>query len=371
VLNAVVVSREKGIFDINSERQEEIFRTFRSSRVIAPILLGIGVGLFMVYRNFDAAEFDKIKWTGSTLFWVGVAAVFLIVRHLFYSLRLFILADGALSFRKCVELLFIWEFSTAVTPTSAGGAAVALFVLTLEKIPPAKTAVIVIYKVLLDSIFYLLLFPILFLFLGFHFVSPETLNIHQIGGLGYTFLTVYGLMALQGALMFYGVFFNPKGFKELLHYITSLPLLNRFNEKANNFGEEVITASKAMKGKSWSFHYKAFATTIAAWTCRFMMVNVLIYGIYSEMNHDFYSHAIVFGRVTSMYVVTLFAPSPGGAGFAEAAFVSFLSDYIPKTIASVVGLTWRMMSHYTYLLLGAAIVPNWIRKLLLERLGNK
>jgi uncharacterized protein (TIRG00374 family) len=369
--NADAVSRENEIFDINKGRQEEIFRSFRSSRVIAPILLGIGVGFFMVYRNFDPTEFEKIRWTGTTLFWVGVATFFLIIRHLCYTLRLFILADGALSFRKCFELLFIWEFSTAVTPTSAGGAAVALFVLTLEKIPPARTAVIVIYKVLLDSIFYLLLFPVLFLFLGFHFISPETTGIHHIGGLGYTFLTVYGLMALQGGLMFYGVFFNPLGFKKLLHWITSLPLLNRFNEKANNFGEEVMIASKAMKGKSWSFHYKAFATTIAAWTCRFMMVNVLIYGIYSEMDHDMHTHAMVFGRVTSMYVVTLFAPSPGGAGFAEAAFVSFLSDYIPKTIASVVGLVWRMMSHYTYLLLGAAIVPNWIRRLLLERMSTK
>ncbi|MFZ4543287.1 MAG: lysylphosphatidylglycerol synthase transmembrane domain-containing protein [Saprospiraceae bacterium] len=369
--NADFVSEEKRLFNINAKRQEEIFRSFRASRVLVPILLGIGVGLYMVYRNFDPAEFEKIRWTGRTFFWVGIAAIFLVIRHLFYSLRLYILADGALTFRKCVELLFIWEFSTAITPTSAGGAAVALFVLTLEKIPPAKTAVIVIYKVLLDSIFYLVLFPILFVILGFQFISPETIDIHHFGGLGYTFLTVYGLMALQGGLLFYGVFFNPKGFRNLMDWVTRLPLLNRFNEKAKNFGEEVMIASVGMKGKDRNFHYRAFGTTIAAWICRFMMVNVLIYGIYEDMNQDLHSHAIVFGRVTTMYVVTLFAPSPGGAGFAEAAFVSFLRDYIPTTIASVVGLIWRMMSHYTYLLVGAAIVPNWLTKLLLERRKQK
>lgn len=349
------------------QKQQDIFNSFKTSRILIPIILGIGVGLYMVFRNFDASEFDKIQWTSNTVFWVFIAIILLVVRHLFYSLRLFILADGALSYRKCVELLFVWEFSTAITPTSAGGAAVALFVLTLERIPPAKTAIIVIYKVLLDSLFYIILFPLLFIFLGYKFISPETIDFNNIGGLGYTFLTVYGLMILQGGLLLYGVFINPKGFRKLLDWATRLPLLNRFHEKALHFGEEVQVASEAMIGKARSFHYKAFAATAAAWTCRFMMVNVLIYGFYDGMKHDLHSHAIVFGRITTMYVVTLFAPSPGGAGFAEAAFVSFLSDYIPKTVASVVGLTWRMMSHYAYLIIGAVIIPNWIRRLLEAR----
>jgi glycosyltransferase 2 family protein len=361
------VKEEKEILTQTEQEQHEIFKSFRASRVLIPILLGIGVGLFMVFRNFDAAEFAKIQWTGRTLFWVGLAIIFLIIRHLFYALRLYILADGALTYRKCVELLFVWEFSTAITPTSAGGAAVALFVLTLEKIPPARTAVIVIYKVLLDSIFYLVLFPILFLLLGYHFISPQTHSFNDIGNLGATFLTVYGLMALQGGLLLYGVFLNPKGFRKLLDWATRLPLLNRFHERAIKFGDEVMIASEGMKGKDWSFHYRAFGATAAAWICRFMMVNVLIYGIYESMQHDFYTHAVVFGRVTTMYVVTLFAPSPGGAGFAEAAFVSFLSDYIPGTIASVIGLTWRLLSHYAYLVIGAAVVPNWIRRLIEAR----
>jgi hypothetical protein len=361
------VKEEREAFEQNEREQQEIFKSFRASRVLIPILIGIGVGCFMVFRNFNADEFAKIQWSGRTLFWFGVASVLLVIRHLFYSLRLYILADGALTFRKCIELLFVWEFSTAITPTSAGGAAVALFVLTLEKIPPAKTAVIVIYKVLLDSIFYLVLFPILFITLGYKFISPQTHSFEDIGRLGYTFFTVYGLMALQGGLLFYGVFFNPQGFKKLMDWATRLPLLNRFREKALVFGEEVLIASGAMKEKPRSFHYRAFGVTAAAWTCRFMMVNVLIYGIYEGMQHDLASHFIVFGRITTMYVVTLFAPSPGGAGFAEAAFVSFLSDYIPGTIASVIGLAWRLMSHYAYLIVGAAIVPNWIRRLIEAR----
>ncbi|NJN77591.1 MAG: hypothetical protein HC803_04080 [Saprospiraceae bacterium] len=48
--------------------------------------------------------------------------------------RLHILTEGEFTWRKCFELIFIWEFSSAVTPTSVGGSAVALFVLSQEKL---------------------------------------------------------------------------------------------------------------------------------------------------------------------------------------------------------------------------------------------
>lgn len=352
---------------VEQDAQHEIFRSFRASRVIIPIILGVGVVLFMLFRQFNPDDFSKIKWTGHTILWLGIALCLLVIRHLFYSLRLYFLADGLLTYRKCVELLFIWEFSTAITPTSAGGAAVALFVLTLEKIPPARTAVIVIYKILLDSIFYLTLFPLLFTIFGFKFMSPETQSWGQLGYLGKTFVTVYGLMFIQGALVFYGVFVNSQGFKNLLDWFTRLPLVSRFREKALRFGDDVAVASEGMKGKDWAFHWRAFAATAAAWTCRFMMVNALIYGFYEDMSHDLHSQGIVFSRITTMYVVTLFAPSPGGAGFAEAAFANFLSDYLPHTVALIVGFIWRLMSHYAYLVIGAAIIPNWIRRLLDKR----
>jgi glycosyltransferase 2 family protein len=355
---------------IDKQEEDDIFKSFKLSRVLIPIFVGLGVVFYMLFRKFNPDDFAKIHWTSHTLFWISIAVILLIIRHLCYALRLFILADGTFTYRKCIELLFIWEFSTAVAPTSAGGAAIALFVLTLEKIPPARVAVIVIYKVLLDSVFQFLLFPTLFLILGWQLLSPGVQDVNTLNQSAWVFLTVYSLMIAQGLLLIFGLFIYPVGIQKLLDYATKLPLLNRFRAKALKFGEDIVTASAVIKHKPFRFHICAFLATTAAWCSRFLLINCLIIAIAENVPTDFWSQAHLFGRVATNYIVVLFAPTPGGSGFAETGLVHAISDYVPETIGYVVALIWRLMTYYPYLITGAIIIPNWIRKLLAERKAN-
>ena len=356
---------------IDKQQEDDIFKSFKLSRVLIPIFVGLGVVFYMLYQKFNPDDFAKIHWTSHTFLWIGFAVILLIMRHLCYAARLYILADGTFTYRKCIELLFIWEFSTAVAPTSAGGAAIALFVLTLEKIPPARVAVIVIYKVLLDSIFQFLLFPTLFLILGWKLLSPGVESIDTLNQSAWVFLTVYGLMIIQGFLLIFGLFIYPVGIQKLLDFATKLPLLSRFRVKALKFGEDIVTASAVIKYKPFRFHLRAFAATTAAWCCRFLLINCLIIAIAENVPTDFWSQAHLFGRAATNYIMVLFAPTPGGSGFAETGLVHAIKDYVPETIGYVVALIWRLMTYYPYLITGAIIIPNWIRKLLEERKNNE
>ena len=143
-----------------SEEQQEVLDSIRVSRIIFPILIGIGVVLYLLWQQFDPVAFAKISWSRHTLFWLALAILLVITRHLAYATRLKILSDGAFSWRKCIELIFIWEFSSAVSPTSIGGTAVALFVLAQEKLSTAKTTTLVIYTAILDTIFFVGTLPI-------------------------------------------------------------------------------------------------------------------------------------------------------------------------------------------------------------------
>ncbi len=346
------------------EEANEIFKSFRLSRVLIPIVLGLGAIFYMLYRQFDPRELTKITWTVHTTFWLSLALLLLIGRHLMYSLRLYIIADGLFTYRKCIELLFIWEFSGTIAPTNAGGAAVALFVLTLEKIPPAKTAVIIIYKILLDSIFYFTLFPTLFLIFGFKMLRPNMHSLADLDGWGYSFLTVYGLMTLEGILLGYGIFINPFGLKNFLGWMTKFRFLQRFQSRAVKFGEELIIASKALQQQPRRFHLRAFGATAAAWTMRFSLIVCLIIGIQENIPTDFFTHATLFARSSVMYIVTLFSPTPGGAGLAEVVFGGFFQEYVSPTVALMIALLWRVMTYYSYLIAGAIVIPNWIRKLI-------
>ena len=153
---------KKEIQDNFNEEQREVLESVRISRIVLPILLGLGVVGYLFWRQYDAEDFAKISWTRHTTFWVSISFIFLIIRHAAYATRLRILSDKAFSWKKCIELIFIWEFSSAVSPTSLGGSAVALFVLAQEKLSTAKTTTIVLYSAILDTLFFLTTLPTLF-----------------------------------------------------------------------------------------------------------------------------------------------------------------------------------------------------------------
>ncbi len=350
------------------ERQEEILRSFRGSRILIPIVLGLGVVFYFMYSRFKPEDFERIQWNTHTFLWLGAAVLLLVCRHFTYALRLYILAGGAFRYRKCIELLFIWEFSTAIAPTSAGGAAVALFVLTLEKISAARTTVIVVYKIMLDSLFFMTMFIVMFSTFGYNMIRPEAHQFSDLDGLGYIFLTIFGLMLIEAAILGYGLFINPEGLKKLLDWATRIPFISRFREKALKFGAEIAMASSEMRGRPFRYHLSAFGATALAWTFRFALINCVVIAFSPDVLHlGFWAQTKMYARFACMYQVTLFSPSPGGSGFAEAAFSGFMTDYIPVNTGLVVAFVWRLITYYPYLIAGAIVIPNWIRKLVKER----
>lgn len=351
-----------------TEEQQEVLKSIRVSRIIAPILLGIGVVAYLLYRQYDADEFAQIKWTSHTLFWVIAALVIEITRHLAYSLRLYILSQGEFSYKKCIELIFIWEFSSAVSPTSVGGSAVAFFVLAQEKISTAKTATIVLYTIVLDTIFFIGTLPLLFLIFGTNMIRPGLTGFSDLDGWGYTFIFAYLLMAVYGTVFYIGLFQKPIQIKKLLIWLTKIRFLRKYREKAVELGNDLVVASRELKKQDWKFHIGAFLTTVIAWSFRFLLLNALIIAFVPAISLDFMSQFALYARLQTMFVIIAFSPTPGGAGFVEILFGGFLTDYVTdKTSGLVISTIWRLMAYYAYLLAGVIVIPNWIRKILNER----
>jgi glycosyltransferase 2 family protein len=353
-----------------TEEQRSVLRSLRSTRIILPIILGLSVVGYLLWRQLNANpdSFNKINWTGSTFFWIFMAICLLVLRHLAFSYRMYILSQGHFSFRKCIELIFIFEFSLCVTPTTVGGSAVSLFVMTQERLSGARTATIVVYKVVLDTIFFVGTLPFLYMLVGPTMVRPGMEAFGDLDWRARIFYLSYVAMATYGLFFFYGLFINPIIIKKLLVAFTNIPFLTRFREGAIRLGNEIVLASQEMKNLGKRQHFYAFLTTLTAWTCKFFLISCLIYGIGSTPL-GFWRELQLYSRLESMFVIMAFSPSPGGAGFAEATFHPFLLDFVPdKGVAIVIAFVWRLMSYYAYLAAGAIIVPNWIRKVFLKNL---
>lgn len=345
--------------------KEEVLQSIRISKIILPILLGVAAVLYLAWRQFNPEELSKVSWSGRVLQGILLAFFLLLIRHLAYAARLRILSQGDFSWRKCIELIFIWEFSAAVSPTSVGGSAVAFFVLAQEKLPAARTATIVLYTIILDTLFFILSIPILLSLFGLSMIRPDLHSLTELDAWGTTFFLAYFFMFLYGFIFFYGLFINPVQIKRLLFKITNLRFLKRFRKKAILTGTEMILASFEMRKQHWSFHLKAFAATIVAWSGRFLLLAVLIAAFKSDWPSSPSWYMGLYARLEAMFVIIAFSPTPGGSGFVEVLFGGFLTDYVANNTNSILIATiWRLMTYYLYLLAGAIVIPNWIREVL-------
>lgn len=348
-------------------QDDSILNSIRLSRIVPPILIGLAVVGWLMYKQLDIKELSKISWDFHIFFWLFMAVFVYIIRHLFYSWRMRIMTDYEFSWPKSMELIVLWEFASSVSPTAIGGSGVALFLLAQEKLSAAKTVSVVLYSMVVDTIFFVVSLPILYLVLGPIMIRPGMESLSDLDGFGYTFFGVISFMTIYGAVFYYGLFVNPTSIKRLLLFISRFSILKRFKKDLRKTAMDVVDTSKEMQKKDFAFHAKAMLATTGAWVTRFLAINCIIIALIESTPFDFYNQFLILARAETMHVTTAFTPTPGGAGVAEYLFGGYFIDYVPEGIASLVALIWRLITYYTYLIGGAIIIPIWIREVMIRR----
>jgi hypothetical protein len=242
--------------NINQSNDREVLESIKMSRIILPIILGLGVVLWLMSRQLDLEDLKEIPLTSSTLFWIFMAILMYIIRHLFYAWRLRVMTSGDFKFWKSMELIVIWEFASAVSPTSIGGSAVALFLLAQEKISGAKTVAVVLYSMVLDTIFFIVSLPLLIVIIGPLIIRPGMENITDIDGYGYTFFAVVGFMASYGALFAYGLFYRPVTLKRILLWLSKVRILGRFKKDLRRTALDVVITFQGDQQQTMELSYQ-------------------------------------------------------------------------------------------------------------------
>ncbi|MCB0682349.1 MAG: hypothetical protein KDC32_15775, partial [Saprospiraceae bacterium] len=65
----------------------------------------------------------------------------------------------------------------------------------------------------LDTIFFVGTLPFLFMLFGTNMIRPNMERLSDFDGWGFTFIGAYILMAVYGALFYYGLFISPNQMK--------------------------------------------------------------------------------------------------------------------------------------------------------------
>lgn len=348
---------------------KRVMKFFQLKRIIIPLLLGLGVASWLLFRDFNKDAFLNIHWTVYTFLWLFVAILLQAIRDLAYMYRLRVLTDHRISWRHSFDVVMLWEFASSITPSIVGGSAIALFIVNKEGISMGRTTAIVMITAMLDELFYIFMVPIVILLIGVdNLFIGDSGFLMNLGG-KQAFIFGYTFIFFLTTIIFLAIFVSPQGFKKVIVSLSSLPILRRWKKKAEQTGDDIITTSKEMKGKSFMFWFKAFGATVFSWSARFWVVNALIMAFRSTPG-DFSlisDQLLIYGRQLVMWVILLVSPTPGGSGVAEYAFPLFLGEFIPEGLETALGLLWRLLSYYPYLFIGFIILPFWIRRIYLKR----
>ena len=338
---------------------DKIINSLKPSRILWPILIGLSVSAFLMFKSFNANTFSFLTFTWHTFFYILLALLMMAVRDLAYIYRLIVLTDSEISWGQAFNVIMLWEFSSAISPSVVGGTGPAIFFLYKEGISAGKSTAVVLTAIFLDEVFFVVSVPIVYLVFGTDIFPPNSISIDQII---YAFYGGYIIIFVYTLFLTYALFFNPHMFKSFISWVFLFPILTRWRLRARKSANQLIQTSVSIKKKPVSYWFKSATSTILAWTGRYWVVNFMLMAFFVD-RYSIADHFLIYGRQLSMWIILLVSPTPGGSGIAEFVFSDFLGDFIPdESWYAPLAVLWRLISYYPYLIIGVIILPIWLRR---------
>ncbi|PTX15289.1 hypothetical protein C8N40_108181 [Pontibacter mucosus] len=343
------------------QNQKTIVKSFSPIKILVPVVLGLGATAWLFIKDDKIGELKGIA--EANIWWLVAALLVLLIRDFGYIYRIRSLTDKFLTWRNSLDVIMLWEFASAVTPSVVGGTTVATIILNKEGIPLGKSLAYVMLTAVLDNMFFIVAAPIALLATQGEVFPTFNLDPSDVDKLKMAFYISYSLIAIYTFIMIYALFVRPRAFKWLLLKITSYSFLRKWRVSAFQHGNEIVWASEQLKGKNFGYWASAILSTIFVWVARYFLLNCLIAAF---VDVTFSEHMLIISRNLIFWIVMLIAITPGGAGIVEMAFPSFFGLFLGG-FASVVVVLYRLITYYPYLVLGSIFLPKWIAKVF----GNK
>jgi hypothetical protein len=348
------------------ENYYQLVSKLKPGKIVIPILIGLAVVAWFIVKEINSDALGQLNFTWKAAFWIFIAWCCMIGRDLGYMIRIRILSEKDLNWRQAFRVIMLWEFTSAITPSTVGGTAVAVVFVHKEGITVGRSTSIVLATSFLDELYFVIMFPLILLVVGGDILFTTSLQgtgIALLNNLVFVAIAGYLIILTWVLLVGYGLFIDPVKIKKTIIWLFRLPLLRRWKDSAVKAGDDIVESSHELKRKPFSFWIKAFTATFLSWTSRYWVVNAILVAFFTINDHF-----LIFARQLVTWIMMIISPTPGGSGFAELILGRYISDTIPAdpayvgSLALAIAIIWRIISYYPYLIIGASIVPGWVQK---------
>lgn len=300
--------------------------------------------LYFTYTP-DGFEYVQLKRIPGLI----IAVVVLILKIWFTAAKIRLLADNRMSWAGAFRVVISWDFASAITPSTIGGAPLGIYAMTREHVPLGKASAITLYSLLLDQLFYLMVIPVLLITGIYLEVIPD-----NTGFIGKTAMgLVYISLLLYGFVLAYGVLWNPASLKKGVRALFRLPVLRKHSESVEQELDNLVSTSEGLRNRPLRFLLKAYTLSSLAWMARASLPAIVVLSFLPA------DEVLLFLRSFAMSFASLFMPTPGGSGGVEALFVIFLGPLFDRDIfIGIATFMWRFITFYLILGVGIMVV-SW------------
>ncbi len=204
---------------MSTDSQYKLVSSLKPVRIILPILIGLGVVGWFILREINSEALRTLNFTWNSVFWLFIAWCCMIGRDLSYIIRIRILTEKDLNWKQAFKVIMLWEFTSAITPSTVGGTAVAVVFLHKEGINVGKSTAVILATSFLDELYFVIMFPLMLLNVGSDILFTTSLQ-----GTGFALLNNLVIVAIIGYIIIlswvllvgYGLFFNPEAMRKII-----------------------------------------------------------------------------------------------------------------------------------------------------------
>ena len=317
-----------------------------AKNVLWPLLLSIIVLVGIGYFTFEPDDFKASIERVHPLFVVG-AAVTIVLRVWFGAWRFSYISRGKLGFWQALRGQLAWDFFSNVTPAALGGGPfAAIYVSKDSKIPIGESTALVLFTILLDQLWSVLMVPIILITALYLSVIPEGAGtVGTVAILGY-FAAMLGWVLLLG----YSTLFRPDIIERISDRIFRIKFLRRFRERMASAMGQMSESARILRTQPMAFFGKAFLLSAGTWIPRYLLPVFIVLSVLPSLD------AILLGlRSITMMVCSFVVPTPGGAGGIEGLYALFIGPLLPKSFVAPTLLMWRFLGYYIFVAMGGFI----------------
>ena len=304
----------------------------------ASLALGFAALYLVAGDEVFRVETYRIERAGPVLL-AACAAAFL-AEWLMPAVRLQLLCrnqGSGVSYTSALLVHLVSVLGAVATPGNAGGAPTAAVALNRIGVPFGRSVGVMLQVFVLDLFFFAWAVPLSlgYLLVSGAFALPPAI---EAAGLGMSVLALAGAVVLGR---------YPRPVVALLLLASKLPLARRFDYRIRGVARDYYRSSRAYGRTPILLRASLNVVTAVHWLAAF----VLLWGFLKLYGVDL-SLAVTLALLNVLTLVSQFVPTPGGAGFVEAAVALGVGSYAAGGSVAGALVLWRLLAFNIIFLVG-------------------